>query len=1181
MLQIKNISKQYRTGDLVQNALNDVSLNFRDNEFVSILGPSGSGKTTLLNIIGGLDRYDSGDLIINDVSTKNYKDRDWDSYRNHTIGFVFQSYNLIPHQTVLANVELALTIGGISKKERKRRALEALDEVGLKEQAHKRPNQMSGGQMQRVAIARALVNNPDILLADEPTGALDSETSVQVMQLLKKVAKDRLVIMVTHNPELAEEYSTRIVKLKDGKIISDTDPFVPEAGSIAEAEHKNLGKAAMSIFTAFALSFNNLLTKKGRTILTAFAGSIGIIGIALILSLSTGFQNYIDKIQEDTLTSYPLTITSETADMTSALLSMVTQSGEESEEGTVRERKYMSTMFAEIGKNDLKSLKKYLEDNSKEVDEMVSLVRYQYSVVPMIYTIDSDEEITQLNPSTMLAALGGGSSMASMSSMMMSSSGTSVFNELIENHEELKDDYNILAGEWPDNYDEALLVLPEENGMPDVLVYSLGLRSSDELASMLSKIMAGEAVEDTGKALEFTYEELLNLPFKVVDPTAKYKYNAEYGIYEDMSANQEFMQEVYDNAMDLKISGIVCAKNGSATSGLTPGVAYTKELTEYVIDKASESEIVKKQLADREVNVFNNKRFDDDSEEAGLDFQDMISVDTELIKSAFGGAISEEQITSMTEEYMTNIMSSISADTTPAKEMFLDTFVTLANDMLTSYIEENKDPVTNAAAMKEEQIESVVTSFMARESSQKLLKALETEYIIPKDAYEAAYTGMLQGMLQMYVQVATLDMEDVKEMLTPENVENFVNQYLESNNTLTEEQKAAVQEFVEKAMDAWADANAQMPDFSIDASKLEESMNALLAQEDVQKILATVAEQFGVPQEEIVAKFQEMIGEIAKDLGKQESEDPASVEKEAYLTSEMVEPLINFFSSQDAIMTVADTMARTMTETVMQMKIMTNVGGLTGGLMETMAGAFNIDQEKFAAAFQFNLSEEELSRLMQTMMSAGSVEKNADTNLISLGYQDLDEPSSISFYFKDFEAKELFVDFLEDYNEKMEAEDEEKVIKYTDLTGILMSSVKTIVDSVSYVLIAFVSISLVVSSIMIGIITYISVLERTKEIGVLRAIGASKKNISSIFNAETFIVGLFAGLIGIGVTLALVPLINYIIHSLTGNYDINAVLPVEGATVLVILSVVLTLIGGLIPSRQAAKKDPVLALRSE
>lgn len=1182
MLQIKNISKQYKTGDLVQNALNDVSLNFRDNEFVSILGPSGSGKTTLLNIIGGLDRYDSGDLIINDVSTKNYKDRDWDSYRNHTIGFVFQSYNLIPHQTVLANVELALTIGGISKKERKQRALEALDQVGLREQAHKRPNQMSGGQMQRVAIARALVNNPDILLADEPTGALDSETSVQVMQLLKKVAKDRLVIMVTHNPELAEEYSTRIVKLKDGKIISDTDPFVPEAGSLKEAEHKNLGKAAMSLLTAFSLSFNNLLTKKGRTILTAFAGSIGIIGIALILSLSTGFQNYIDKIQEDTLTSYPLTITSETADMTSALLSMVTQSGEESEEGTVRERKYMSTMFAEIGKNDLKSLKKYLEKNSEQVDDMVSLIRYQYSVVPMIYTIDSEDEITQLNPSTMLAALGGGSSMASMSSMLMSSSGTSVFNEMIENHEELKDDYNILAGEWPDNYDEVLLVLPEESGMPDVLVYSLGLRSSDELASMLSKIIAGEAVGDTGEALEFTYEELLNLPFKVVDPSAKYKYNAEYDIYEDMSNNQEFMKKVYDDALDLKISGIVCAKSGSATSGLTPGIAYTKELTEYVIGKAFESEIVQKQLANREINVFSNKRFDDDSEEAGLDFKDMISIDMDMITSAFGGGISEKDIADKTQAYMNNIMASISADTTPAKERFLDTFVTLANDMMTTYIDENKNPVTNAATIKEEQIESIISTFLAKESSQKLLKSLETDYVIPKDAYEAAYSGMLQGMLQMYVQLATLDMEDIKEMLTPENIEQFVNQTLESDKiVLTEEQKAAVKEFVSKTMDAWEKANSQIPDFSIDASELENSMNALLEQENVKKILEAVETQFGVPQDEIVGKFKEVIKEIASKLGIKEDVPTDSVKKDAYLTQDMVEPLINFFASQEAIMTVADTMAKSMTETVMQVEIMTNVGGLTGGLMESLAGAFNVDQEKFAAAFQFNLSEEELSRLMQTMMSAGSVEKNADTNLISLGYQNLDEPSSISFYFKDFEAKELFVDFLEDYNEKMEAEDEEKVVKYTDLTGFLMSSVKTIVDSVSYVLIAFVSISLVVSSIMIGIITYISVLERTKEIGVLRAIGASKKNISSIFNAETFIVGLFAGLIGIGVTLALVPLINYIIHTLTGNMDINAVLPVEGATVLVILSVILTLIGGLIPSRQAAKKDPVLALRSE
>ena len=460
MLQIKNISKQYKTGDLIQNALNDVSLNLRDNEFVSILGPSGSGKTTLLNVIGGLDRYDSGDLIINNVSTENYKDRDWDSYRNHTIGFVFQSYNLIPHQTILANVELALTIGGISKKERKRRALEALDKVGLKDQAHKKPNQMSGGQMQRVAIARALVNNPDILLADEPTGALDTETSVQVMELLKEVANDRLVIMVTHNPELAETYSTRIVKLKDGKITDDSNPFIPDVYEVEQPQHKNLGKASMSIFTALSLSLNNLLTKKARTILTAFAGSIGIIGIALILSLSTGFKNYIDKIQEDTLTSYPLTVTAETADTMSALLTMASQTGEGDGTDVVKERQYMSTMFSKIGKNDLKSFKKYLEKESETVDEMVSLVRYQYSVSPMIYTEDATDTITQLNPSTFFASLSGGGSAGMMMGMT-----TSVFNEMMDDKDALQDQYDVLAGRWPKEYDEVLIVLPEANGM--------------------------------------------------------------------------------------------------------------------------------------------------------------------------------------------------------------------------------------------------------------------------------------------------------------------------------------------------------------------------------------------------------------------------------------------------------------------------------------------------------------------------------------------------------------------------------------------------------------------------------------------------------------------------------------------------------------------------------------------
>ncbi|MBQ8802370.1 MAG: ABC transporter ATP-binding protein/permease [Tyzzerella sp.] len=1064
MLQIKNISKQYKTGDLIQHALNDVSLNFRDNEFVSILGPSGSGKTTLLNIVGGLDRYDSGDLIINNVSTKDYKDRDWDSYRNHTVGFVFQSYNLIPHQTVLANVELALTIGGISKKERKRRALQALDEVGLKEQAHKKPTQMSGGQMQRVAIARALVNNPDILLADEPTGALDTETSIQVMKLLKEVAKDRLVIMVTHNPELAEEYSTRIVKLRDGKIINDTDPFIPDEKELAKPEYRNLGKASMSLPTAFSLSFNNLLTKKGRTILTAFAGSIGIIGIALILSLSTGFQNYIDQIQEDTLTSYPLTITSETADTTAMLLSMVSDSGEEAEENAVKEKQYIATMFSEIGTNDLTSLKKYLEDNSDEVDDMVSLIQYKYSISPLIYTTDATGEVSQLNPNTMLASMTGMNAAVSTS---MAGMGNSVFSEMMDDPEAIHSQYNVLAGKWPEAYNEMILVLPEEHGMPDMLVYMLGLRDSDELQDMMAKIMSGEKVENKNEPLEWTYEDLMNLPLKLVNATDTYKYNADYNIYESMVDDKEFMQEVYDNAVDLKIVGIVCAKDGSTSANLSPGVAYTKELTEYVIEKASESEIVKKQLADKEVDVFKNKRFDDESTESGLNFEDMISIDEELLASAFGGNVSEDDIAAMTQGYMTEISSAITTDTSEAEKRVSEPLVTFATNILKNYFEKNKvtiPMVGEVAQIQMSQVDSVVDSFMALEENRAVLAALETDYLVPKETFENMYSQLLKGMLQAYIGAMATDKE-------------------------------------------------------------------------------------------------------AEDLT-------------APVVLEAVTPFVAEFVKQDAITTMVEQLGAAMTEAVMQKTILTKVGELTGELMGSIAGAFNVDQEKIAAAFKFEMDEDELTRLMTTM-SSSSVETTAQTNLISLGYQDINEPSSISFYFEDFDSKELFVDYLEDYNEKMEKEDEEKVIKYTDITGILMSSVKTIVDSVSYVLIAFVSISLVVSSIMIGIITYISVLERTKEIGVLRAIGASKRNISSIFNAETFIVGFLAGLLGIGVTQALVPVINHIIHSVTGNTAINAVLPLNAAITLVTLSVVLTLIGGLIPSKQAAKKDPVLALRSE
>ena len=1057
MLQIKKISKQYKTGDLVQNALKDVSLNLRDNEFVSILGPSGSGKTTLLNIIGGLDRYDKGDLIINNVSTKNYKDRDWDSYRNHTIGFVFQSYNLIPHQTVLANVELALTIGGISKRERKKRALEALDKVGLKDQAHKRPNQMSGGQMQRVAIARALVNNPDILLADEPTGALDTETSVQVMELLKQVANDRLVIMVTHNPELAEEYSTRIVKLKDGEIIGDSNPFNPDEKKLEKPKHKNLGKSSMSILTAFSLSLNNLFTKKARTILTSFAGSIGIIGIALILALSTGFQNYIDKIQEDTLTSYPLTVTLETADTASMLLSMVAENEEEVKDGVVKENQTITNMFSKIGTNDLKSFKTYLEENSNRVDELVSLVQYQYGISPLIYTKNVNKEITQLNPSKMMATISGTdtSMMNSMSSSMGMS--TSIFNQMIDDREMLESQYNVIAGRWPESYDEVILILPDENSISDLLLYSLGLRDDKELEDMMAKIMKSEKVENVNSPLELTYEELMSTELKLVDATATYKYNDRYDVYESMTDDEDYMQDVYDNAIDLKIVGIICPESDSS---MMSGVGYTKALTEYVINEASKSEIVQKQLTNEEINVFSNKRFDDDSKETSIDFDDLVTIDTDALNSAFGGGISEAEIASMTEGYMSEISSAITTDTTKAQKVFTDTLVTLATDMLNEYITNNQ--TAGVAVIKLSDVENIVNDFMEKDTTKTKLAQLETDYTIPQSEFSKIYSETLKGFLTEYIKMVS-----------------------------------------------------------------------------------------------------------------QDKENPST-----FLVAEAVEPMVKALTENEMILASSQKIASGMVEANMQKTILTKVGELTAKLMEKVAGAFDVDEEKIASAFQMNIDENEMRRLFETMASSNSTQ-NATTNLILLGYQDINEPSSISFYFKDFDSKELFINFIDEYNKKMEAEDDEKVIKYTDITGILMSSVSVIVDSVSYVLIAFVSISLIVSSIMIGIITYISVLERTKEIGVLRAIGASKRNISSIFNAETFIVGLFAGLIGIGVSLLLIIPINAVIHAVTGNPDIIAVLPLPAAIVLIILSVILTLIGGIIPSKKAAKKDPVLALRTE
>ena len=1050
MLEVKNISKTYITGGLKQVALDKVSLCFRDSEFVSILGPSGSGKTTLLNIIGGLDKYDSGDLIINKVSTKKYKSRDWDSYRNHSVGFVFQSYNLIPHQTILSNVELALTISGVSKRDRRKKALKALDQVGLKDQAHKKPNQMSGGQMQRVAVARALVNNPDILLADEPTGALDSETSLQVMDLLKKIGKDRLVIMVTHNPELAEEYSTRIVKLKDGKVIDDSNPFeIEEKTKIIQ--YKNLGKASMSVPTAYGLSLNNLLTKKGRTILTSFAGSIGIIGIALILGLSTGFKKYIDDVQEDMLTSYPLEITKTPTNTSSMIMSAVTQEDEKksSKDKDVVETKSLEKMFTSVGKNDIKSFNNYLKENKEKVEKMTTHIGYIYGVNPQIYTKDITNKITQVNPSDYMATLMGGAS------------GLSNYTELSGSYDMIKDQYKVVEGRLPERYDEMVIILPEEGHISDVLLYSLGLKDSSKVEAMLKKMMAGEKIVDDGINLEYSYEDLMNVELKLIDKSSLYRYNSQFNIYESMSNDTAFLENVYKNSETLKIVGIVQPKNADNMTAIMSGVGYSSELTKHVVEKASESEIVKKQLNNKNINVFSGKSFDDKSTDTGINFENMISIDTDMLSSAFDINLDQNQLEQITTSYISDISNAISADTETAKNRFTNTLSDISKDLLNDYIKENHiEAMDNVASIPVGEVDLIVENYMLRDNVQNKLNSLEQDYTIPASVYNEFYTTFIKTFLNGYVAMTSGGGET------------------------------------------------------------------------------------------------------------------------AMIATEAVDELVNASVNNEATNQLAQEFAKNMLEANMQKNILSKVGELSGKLISTVASAFNVDQDKIAAAFKFNMSEDDIKRIFNANSLSSQV-LDANAVLMTLGYEDFDEPSSLQFFFKDFASKEKFTNFLKKYNKKVKKENPDKVIEYQDITGLMISSVKVIVDSVSYVLIAFVSISLIVSSIMIGIITYISVLERTKEIGILRAIGASKKNISTIFNAETTIVGFLSGLIGVVTSFLLFFPINNIIHALTDNERINAVISIRAMIILIILSTILTLIGGLIPSKKAAKQDPVLALRSE
>ena len=895
MLELNDIKKDYVSGSTTVSALKGINLRFRDCEFVSILGQSGCGKTTMLNIIGGLDKYTSGDLKINGVSTKNYKDRDWDFYRNNSIGFVFQRYNLIPHQTVLSNVELAVTLSVVSKAERKKRAIEALEKVGLGEQIHKKPNQMSGGQMQRVAIARALVNNPDILLADEPTGALDTETSIQIMELLKEISKDRLIIMVTHNPELAKDYSTRIVRLLDGVITDDSDPYsledmeadirAKEAAKvkISEKKIKKSGKkqkTSMSFFTALSLSFNNLMTKKTRTILTAFAGSIGIIGIAMILSISNGIQLYIDRVQRDTLSSYPITLQAEAIDISSMVSSMTGNS--DSEEHEDKSKIYsndimgdmINTMVKEVKSNNLSEFKKYIENGSSDIKSYVSDIQYSYDVPLNIYMKDTSNGVEQLNPGTMFDSIYGEGATSASSSMssgmgMGMFSNSSVWNQLLGNQQVLDEQYDILAGHWPENFNEVVLVADKNNEVDDYTLYSLGLKDPEEVRTLFKKMMVGESYE-TEKVISYTFDEILDTEFKLVMHTDMYKYNDVTGTWDDYSKDDKYMTNVVNNGTDIKVCGIIRPNDDAVSTSLSSGIGYTAKLTEYIIEEVKNSEIAKAQLADTSVDVFTGVPFDNDR-------------------------------------------------------------------------------------------------------------------------------------------------------------------------------------------------------------------NTEITMDDVNAYMATLS-----PEESA------------------------------------------------------------------QMQAMTS-----------------------------GMSDDQILQLFSASLKARTTDATLDSNKSKLGITDLDTPSQIDIYATDFDSKEKVQNIIKDYN-KLQHDDgkEENVINYTDYVGIMMSSVSTIINAISYVLIAFVAISLIVSSIMIGIITYISVLERTKEIGVLRSIGASKKDVSRIFNAETLIEGFVSGALGIVVTLLLCIPANALIKHLTDISNV-AQLPVAGGVILIIISMFLTFIAGLIPAKLAAKKDPVVALRSE
>ena len=1108
MLQIQGISKQYKTGDFVQRALDNVSLNLRDSEFVAILGPSGSGKTTLLNIIGGLDHYDSGDLVINGISTKQYKSRDWDSYRNHTIGFVFQSYNLIPHQTILSNVELALTISGVSHSERRERARKALEQVGLGEHVNKKPNQLSGGQMQRVAIARALVNDPDIVLADEPTGALDSDTSVQIMDLLTEIAGDRLVIMVTHNPELAEQYATRIVNLADGVIESDTRPFDPDASNEPRREAKAARQTSMSFFTALSLSLKNLLTKKGRTLMTAFAGSIGIIGIAAILSLANGVNQYIANVEENTLSEYPLQIQDQGFDMTSMMTMGMGGAGADDSAATtdaqtrdasasgnsdkpVHESKMITRMFSSIGSNDLASLKEYFDNGGTDIGNYVNSIEYGYSVTPQIFNSNTDDGVRQVNPDKSFASVGLGASSNGIMSSMMS---TNIFYKLPANMNQVDSQYDVVAGHWPENYNEVVAVLTPNGNVSDFMLYSMGLRDHKELEEMVREFANEEEVQVPDGSLDLDYDDLTNVEFKLVNGADFYQYDSDYQVWKDKSGDADYMKSLVDNGETLKVCGVVKPKEGQKITSLSTGLYYSNDLINHLIDEAGDKQIVKDQQANPTTNVITGKSFAEEEDEAKdgnvFDMSSLFTIDGEKLQSAF-----------------TFDESALAAGLSNAD-------LSSSMDLSGANIDLSSMPAFDASGIQIDPSKIDMSQLNLDFSNIKL----NLDGAQPDIKIDVLTQGVM-NIMEAYHSWFQEQIKDHPEYLTDQNA--AVEAYLADPAT-----KAAMQKVIADSID-FSGVSEQIQ------QQLQEQLSQQLQAQLLPALSAAISQQL---QEQLSAAMQ------------------------SYMQTAMTQVMMQY-------------------GTAIQNQVSSAMTTYMSTLSANMSKAMSINESAFADAFQMNMSEQELSELMASLMS--TEQSSYDNNMKKFGWADYAKPASIDIYPKDFESKQSVIDILDGYNDKMNAAgDEDKVVSYTDIVGALMSSVTTIVNMISYVLVAFVAISLVVSSIMIGIITYISVLERKKEIGILRSIGASKGDVSRIFNAETFIVGFTAGIIGIALTaLACIPA-NAIVYSL---FDVEnvAILPWQAAIALVGISVLLTFLAGLIPSSAAAKKDPVEALRSE